>query len=401
MAVNWKRNAMILAFVELVARSMMLLVRPFIPFYLPELGVTAEADIAYWTGLLTSALFISQAATAPLWGALADKLGRKIMVLRSVCGMAIFSLLLALAVNPWQFMLLRFLMGAVSGVNTAAMALIAATTPEKHTGYAIGLLQTGFMAGSFVGPSLGAIAAEIVGYKGCFILSGLIVLLLMPFVIFGVQENFQTQSHNAKEYVRKNGDYLRFWRCKPLFFLLAVLFLTQFCLQGCDSFIPLHIKEFYRGDRLNAVSAIVFGVSAAATAVMSPRLGRWGDRVGNRRVIQVCLLGAGFCLMAQGLSAAIWPLLAVRILSGAFIGGLVPNCYTAISHQTTPETRGSIIGLSGSFAAIGSFGGPLFSGVFAAEHGTASLFLLLGALMLAAWAAGLRPGVFGSVFKRS
>jgi MFS family permease len=82
------------------------------------------------------------------------------MILRTVVGMALFNILMAFATNAWQFLALRFLMGAVSGVNAAAMTLIATNTPEKNIGYALGLLQTGFMAGSFLGPALGALTAD-------------------------------------------------------------------------------------------------------------------------------------------------------------------------------------------------------------------------------------------------
>jgi DHA1 family multidrug resistance protein-like MFS transporter len=283
-------------------------------------------------------------------------------------------------------------MGAVSGVNTAAMALIAATTPEKHTGHAIGLLQTGFMAGTFAGPALGAFVAEFVGYRGCFVFAGAVVLLLLPFVMFGVQENFAV-APQAKRGEKSKSARADVWGAgrqrRELFFLFAALFLTQFCLQGSDAFIPLYIKEIYGGDRLNAVSAAAFGVSAGATALVSPRLGKFGDSVGNRRIVQICLLGLGLCVMAQALSGDIRVLLGIRVLSGVFIGGVIPNCYTAISRLAAPATRGSAIGFSGAFSAIGSFGGPLLSGIIVASHGITPLFLVLGALLLCAWLRGI------------
>ena len=232
--INWRKNAIILALVEFQVRSMMMLVRPYIPLYLPELGVVGAVDIAYWTGLLTSINFVSQAIASPFWGNLADRVGRKLMVIRCVIGMGIFSMLLALAGNAYQFLIIRFIMGAISGTNAAATTLVATNTPEEHMGYSIGLIQTGFMAGTLAGPAIGAVVGEVVGYRGSFIFSGIAILFLLPVVLLGVKEDFKPGAKIRKE--KQKLSYDLFKKHNHLLFLLFLMFIAQLSMQGNDAF---------------------------------------------------------------------------------------------------------------------------------------------------------------------
>lgn len=379
-SINWKRNAIILALVEFEVRSMMMLVRPYIPLYLPELGVIGTADIAYWTGLITSINFVSQAVTSPFWGKLADRIGRKWMVLRCIAGMAFFSYLLALAGNVYQFLIIRFIMGAVSGVNAAATTLVATNTPEEHMGYSIGLIQTGFMAGTLAGPALGAIIGELVGYRGSFIFSGIAILLLLPVVVFGVQENFEPVLNVKTE--KQKFSFKIFKQYNSLLFFMFLMFIIQLCMQGNDAFIPLFVKEMYQGLRLNVAVAVVFGASAGATVFTISFMGKLGDKIGNIRIVALCLLGFGICISLQSLISNIFILIVIRILTGVFIGGVLPNIYLSISKLTKPEVRGGVLGITTSIVALGSFSGPVISGVIAAKGGVPAVFYSLGMVLL-------------------
>jgi DHA1 family multidrug resistance protein-like MFS transporter len=78
------------------------IVGPIMPLYLPELGVVSPAAVNMWAGVLTSATSCVAIFTSPLWGGLADRYGRKLMVLRSTLGIALFTFLMGIAQGPWQ-----------------------------------------------------------------------------------------------------------------------------------------------------------------------------------------------------------------------------------------------------------------------------------------------------------
>ena len=93
---------------------------PIMPLFLPELGVVSREAVEIWAGVLASVTSFVAIFTAPLWGSLADRYGRKLMVLRSTLGIAIFTMLMGLATNPWHMLALRAGMGALAGFNSAA-----------------------------------------------------------------------------------------------------------------------------------------------------------------------------------------------------------------------------------------------------------------------------------------
>ena len=97
---------------------------PFLPLYVEQLGVTGHSALNMWSGLVFSITFLFSAIASPFWG-LADRKGRKIMLLRSALGMAIVMMLMGMAQNIWQFLLLRALLGLLGGFIPNANALIA------------------------------------------------------------------------------------------------------------------------------------------------------------------------------------------------------------------------------------------------------------------------------------
>jgi len=80
---------------------------------------------------------------SPVWGALTDRHGRKVMVERSLFGGSVLMLLTAFARSAEELVILRAAQGLVTGTLAAVNALVAATAPRERAGYAMGLLQVG------------------------------------------------------------------------------------------------------------------------------------------------------------------------------------------------------------------------------------------------------------------
>ncbi len=93
------------------------LVMPFLPLYVEQLGVTGHSALNMWSGPVFSITFLFSAIASPFWGGLADRKGRKIMLLRSALGMAIIMLLMGVAQNVWQFLILRALLGLLGDLS--------------------------------------------------------------------------------------------------------------------------------------------------------------------------------------------------------------------------------------------------------------------------------------------
>ncbi len=108
-----------------------------------------------WSGLTFSVTFLVSAIVSPMWGSLADRKGRKLMLLRASLGMAIAILLQAFATNVWQLFILRAIMGLTSGYIPNAMALVASQVPRERSGWALSTLSTAQISGVIGGPLLG------------------------------------------------------------------------------------------------------------------------------------------------------------------------------------------------------------------------------------------------------
>lgn len=136
--INWKRNLTVTWLGCFLTGAAFSLVMPFLPLYVEQLGVTGHSALNMWSGLVFSITFLFSAIASPFWGGLADRKGRKIMLLRSALGMAIVMLLMGMAQNIWQFLILRALLGLLGGFIPNANALIATQVPRHKSGWALG-----------------------------------------------------------------------------------------------------------------------------------------------------------------------------------------------------------------------------------------------------------------------
>ena len=110
--------------------------------------------------MLNAATPFVAAFTSPLWGRLSDRQGRKLMLLRSMVAISLFTALMGFSQTVWQFFALRMIMGAFSGFSASAITLVSSQTRDNRLGYALGWLSTGQLLGSLMGPLLGGAVAD-------------------------------------------------------------------------------------------------------------------------------------------------------------------------------------------------------------------------------------------------
>src|SRR6202044_371170 len=173
----WRRNlavCLIGSFTTIVAMTLLL---PFLPIYVEQLGVSDRAAIAQWSGVAYGATFFAAALVAPLWGRLADRYGRKLMLIRASLGMAVAMPLIGMAHNVWELVGLRLFAGFAGGYASGSTILVATQTPKARSGWALGMLTSGIMAGNLVGPLIGGALPPLIGIRGTFWLAGGVIFL--------------------------------------------------------------------------------------------------------------------------------------------------------------------------------------------------------------------------------
>jgi DHA1 family multidrug resistance protein-like MFS transporter len=356
---------------------------PIMPLFLPDLGVTSEAGIDVWSGILTGSTSFVAAFASPLWGRLADSYGRKPMLIRSSCAIALFTALMGLSQNVWQFFAARALMGVFAGFSSTAMALVASQVPEQRLGYALGWLSSGQLVGSLVGPVIGGLLADVThSYRIPFYCTSAITFAAVFLVWYGVREHFNRPDGASRRRSGLRGVAMMIGAAGvlPLFF---VLLMAQFSTRAVQPVVTLYVQQIV-GQRpdLATLGGIAFSVTGLAGMVAVPFLGRHADEIGYRRVLLICLIGATLTSLPQAFAYSYWAFAVERFGVGLFIGAIVPTANALIGRMVPRSDRGTVYGMTASATFLGNSLGPLCGGAIAAWFGLSWVFLVTSALLL-------------------
>jgi len=381
----WRRTFVVLLIGSFLAATSYTMVVPFLPLFLPEIGVHAHVET--WAGVLFSASYLAGAVVSPYWGALADRYGRRPMMLRAGFGLTLVYLLTGLARSLPELLLLRLAQGVLAGYIPAATALLGSITPEANVGYALSFLSIASATGNIVGPLLGGVLASAFGNRIAFMSAGVVVLpaalLTLAFVEEPAPSGQGTGRSIADDLAAAVGNRA----------LLAVLFLTlltYFSIMTIEPVLPLYIEELGGGPHLASLLAgVAFSVDAIAAIYFAPRWGRLGDRIGFRPVLLAGLVGGGLGNLAQLLVRSVVGFTLVRFAYGAFFAAVFPALNALVVQTTVPEFRGRAFGLSQSAVQLGTMLGPLVGGAVGASFGIHHIFWLTGLLLLATAAAAV------------
>src|SRR5271156_4127833 len=195
---HWRRNlveVVLGSFTTIVAMTLLL---PFLPLYVEQLGVSDHAAIVQWSGVAYGATFFAAALVAPLWGRLGDRYGRKLMLIRASLGMTIAMPLIGMAHSAWQLVALRMFVGLAGGYTSGSMILVATQTPKDRSGWALGVLSSGIMAGNLAGPLIGGALPPLIGIRNTFWLSGAVIFLAFLATCLVIKEDARPRGAKAK-----------------------------------------------------------------------------------------------------------------------------------------------------------------------------------------------------------
>ncbi|MFD2671096.1 MFS transporter [Marinicrinis sediminis] len=379
---HWKLNLIVLWFGQFLVMSGMTMIIPFLPLYIQEFGVTNPDDAAVWAGIIFAANFLTAFLFQPLWGKVADMYGRKLMILRSGFGMAIVMTLMGFSTAPWHLLLLRLLNGMISGFMPAATSLVSANTPKEHMGFAMGLLQSGAIAGTIMGPFIGGLMAEWIGFRAIFYITGTLLFAATLVAWIFLREDFNKKRAMASSSLSIAAGYKQLRRIPQLPALFGVTFMIQFSLLSSMPLLPLFVQEL-QGDaeRIALYAGLVGSVTGLSNMLASPILGRLGDRIGSERILKISLFGAAITYVPQIFVENIWQLLAARFFFGMFVGGLIPSVNSLIRNHTPEGMEGRAFSFNTSFLALGNMVGPTLGGIVAVWLSIRGVFAI-GAVML-------------------
>ncbi|WP_410706684.1 multidrug efflux MFS transporter [Citrobacter freundii] len=355
---------------------------PFLPLYISQLGVTSHEALSMWSGLTFSVTFLISAIVSPMWGSLADRKGRKLMLLRASLGMAIAILLQAFATNVWQLFLLRGVMGLTSGYIPNAMALVASQVPRERSGWALSTLSTAQISGVIGGPLMGGFIADHVGLRAVFCITAALLVVSFLVTLFLIKEGVRP---TIKKSERLSGKAVFASLSHPA--LVISLFFTTMVIQLCNGSIGPILALFIKSmvpdsSNIAFLSGLIASVPGISALISAPRLGKLGDRIGTERILMATLIFAVVLFFAMSWVTTPLQLGVLRFLLGFADGAMLPAVQTLLVKYSSDQITGRIFGYNQSFMYLGNVAGPLMGATVSAMAGFRWVFIATASIVL-------------------
>ncbi|WP_436876306.1 multidrug efflux MFS transporter [Siccibacter turicensis] len=355
---------------------------PFLPLYVAQLGVSSHEALSLWSGLTFSVTFLVSAIVSPMWGSLADRKGRKLMLLRASLGMAIAILLQAFATNVWQLFFLRAVMGLTSGYIPNAMALVASQVPRERSGWALSTLSTAQISGVIVGPLMGGFLADYLGLRTVFIFTAVLLMVSFTVTLFLIKEGARPTISKAE---RLSGKAV--FATLPHPWLVVSLFVTTLVIQLSNGSISPILALFIQSlapDSTNIafLSGFIAAVPGVSALLAAPRLGKLGDRIGTGRILLATLIVAVVLFFAMSFVTSPAQLAVLRFLLGFADGAMLPAVQTLLLKYSSDRVTGRIFGYNQSFMYLGNVAGPMMGAAVSALAGYRWVFIATAAVVL-------------------
>lgn len=352
---------------------------PFMPLFVENLGV-AKSQVEWYAGLAVAISALASAVFAPIWGRLADRYGRKPMMVRAALMMTFTMGGLAFIPNVHWLIILRLLNGVFAGYVPNSTALIASQVPRDKSGYALGTLGTGVTAGMLIGPLIGGILAELFGIRLVFLLVGLILMICTIMTIFFVKEDFQPIT--KAQVVPTRLVLKRVKSRKIMVSLFVTSMIIQISAQSVAPILTLYIRHLGQTENLMFVSGLIVSAMGVSSLLSSSTLGKLGDRIGNHRMLLMALFYSFIMYFFTALATTSLQLGLLRFAYGFGVGALMPSINSLLTRITPREGISRIFSFNQMFMNIGQVIGPFIGSNVAILLGYRSVFFVTSAIVL-------------------
>ena len=382
---GWRRNLFAATAAGFIGFTGFTLVMPFLPLYFQQLGLTDVGAIALWSGLSLGVTPALTAILAPLWGRLADRFGRKIMVERSLVSFVIVMTAMAFVQEPWHVFALRAVQGLFAGYGALTLTMAAESAPPDKLPTAIGFVQTAQRLGPAVGPVIGGVVAQFVGIRRAFFVSAgfYLAALVLVFVLYRERGGAQRRRATGAGPVNFR-DLLAF---ENFLLLMVVIFVVQLVDRSFGPILPLFLGQIGVGpDRVALLSGVVFSEAAFAAALGHHITGRLLTRTTPRALLVGAAATAAVAAAVYAAGPPVAVLLAITPVFGVAVGVSMTTAYSSAGGMIPDGAGGAGFGLLTTASLTGLAISPMLSGLLGATSIRAVFAIdAAGMALLALW----------------
>lgn len=378
----WKKNLFVLSIAVFIAGIAFSEIMPFLSLYINTLGNFSHQQLNFWSGIVYSGTFIVSAVVSPWWGKLADKKGRKPMILRAGIGMSVVIACMGLVQNVWQLLLLRMLQGVFAGFISNSNALVATETPKTNSGQALGTIASATTAGTLLGPLVGGALTSIFSYRITFMITGGLLLLCSILVLFFVHED-DFKPVTAKKLDKASGVIKSLRSPHLIFGLLLTTLIIQAANNSINPIVSLYIRQLLNGHgNVVFISGVIAALPGIATFLVASRFGALGDKIGTHKIIVAGFIAASIFFFLTAFVRNTVELGILRFLVGFSDACLFPQVQTMLTKNLPAAVTGRIFSWNQSAMYIGNIVGPLLGSFVSGMFNYSMVFIVTTVIVL-------------------
>ena len=378
----WKKNLFVLSIAVFIAGIAFSEIMPFLSLYINTLGNFSHQQLNFWSGIVYSGTFIVSAVVSPWWGKLADKKGRKPMILRAGIGMSVVIACMGLVQNVWQLLLLRMLQGVFAGFISNSNALVATETPNTNSGQALGTIASATTAGTLLGPLVGGALTSIFSYRITFMITGGLLLLCSILVLFFVHED-DFKPVTAKKLDKASGVIKSLRSPHLIFGLLLTTLIIQAANNSINPIVSLYVRQLLNGHgNVVFISGVIAALPGIATFLVASRFGALGDKIGTHKIIVAGFIAASIFFFLTAFVRNTVELGILRFLVGFSDACLFPQVQTMLTKNSPAAVTGRIFSWNQSAMYIGNIVGPLLGSFVSGMFNYSMVFIVTTVIVL-------------------
>jgi DHA1 family multidrug resistance protein-like MFS transporter len=362
--VSWQRNVWALSLCVFIAFVGFQFFSPFLPLYVRELGVTDPARIALWSGVLAAVTPAVSGLLAPVFGRLADRFGRKMMLIRSLAGFVVIIGAMGLVTSVEQLLVARLLQGLFAGFSPMAMAVASVSAPRDKVSVAIARVQGAQLLSVAIGPAAGGFVASHFGTRAAFfVTAGMCAIALVALIILFHEVRDAPQPGGTGRI--RSAPLREFLRYPNFIAVMVLLLIAQFIDRGLALLIPLRVAHM-PGVEIAATSGVIISVAAVGAAVSANLAARLTQVMPVGRLLLVQFLAGAPLCAAMALPEGWVALLALRTAVALCLGAALTLAYSLGGMIVPGESRGAAFGWLALGVQLGTAASPLATGALAA-----------------------------------